>query len=128
MIKGNLESGEQVVTAEKLAEWGAVLPQGWTVTVRPDRFDSDCTPLSFSEGTYSAHDYEAFLNKGLVFIVVVAEVYDEHGFSLGVSEASGVEWREPGRHVGEANLDDLVSDADRRELVEDAVASAEVTA
>ncbi|GAA1962196.1 hypothetical protein [Amycolatopsis minnesotensis] len=127
MLNGELESGETIVLWETLALWGVALPEGWVITLRPDRFDADRTPLDFEVGHYSAHDYRAFLDGELIFVVVVAEVFAE-GASLAQVEVNGLGWRpdtKKPRYVGDANVDDLLSYEDLRELVSDVVAQAE---
>jgi hypothetical protein len=127
VINGELQSGEKVVPAKLLREWGIVLPTGWTVTIRPDRFDLGRSPLDFDPGVYSAHDYAAFLARRLTFIVVTAEVREGKG-NLANVEVDGIAWRqaEPrSLYVGDADVDALLSEGDRRELAANAVAAAE---
>ncbi|WP_370944062.1 hypothetical protein AB5J62_33815 [Amycolatopsis sp. cg5] len=127
MIDGELETGERAVSADTVAKWGIAVPDGWTVTVRPDRFDADRTPLDFDPGTYSAHDYKAFLDKELSFVVMVAEVFED-GASLAQIEVTGIEWRHGASktplYVGDADVDALLPEADQQMMVGDAVDSA----
>lgn len=69
----------------------------------------------------------AYLEKRLMFVVVAAEVFDG-GQSLAYLEADGIDWRQdepPHLYIGDANVDELMSDGDRRELVSEVVALAE---
>ncbi|QWF78752.1 hypothetical protein [Amycolatopsis sp. CA-230715] len=126
MRSGQLEAGEQIVSAEELAGWELSVPIDWTVTIRPDRIDSITTPLGFGLGAYTAHDYYAWLQKRLVFVVVTAEVYSPRGTSMASDEIMGVEWRPEHRiprvvRPGEANVDELLSGKERELLVTNAV-------
>ncbi|QWF78753.1 hypothetical protein [Amycolatopsis sp. CA-230715] len=127
MLNGELESGEIVVLWETLVLWGIAPPEEWVITVRPARFEADRTPLDFEVGHYSAHDYRAFLDGELVFVVVVAEVF-EGDVSLAQVEVDGLGWRpdnQKPQYVGDADVDGLLSYEDLRELVSDVLASAE---
>ncbi len=128
MIRGELQDGEKVVPPEVLAEWGLQVGDGWTVTIRPDEVDESVSPLTFDVGKYSAHDHHEYLSKRLVFLLLVAEVYDREGLVIGSEEFAGVEWRRTGLprdlHVGKAEVKELVNDAERRWMVSNAVAHA----
>ncbi|MFD6073813.1 hypothetical protein [Amycolatopsis lurida] len=125
MIRGELQDGERVVPAQSLVEWQVPVREGWTVTIRPDEIDTNTTPLDFEVGRYSAHDHRDFLAKRLVFIVVVAEVYGRERSLLGSEEIVGVEWRRSGRpqdlHIGQADVDKLVTTDERKWLTTNAV-------
>ncbi|WP_410662061.1 hypothetical protein [Amycolatopsis sp. lyj-84] len=128
MIRGELQDGEKVVPPEVLAEWDLRVGEGWTVTIRPDVIDQTVSPLTFEVGKYTAHDQHEFLAKRLVFLMLVAEVYDRAGMLIGSEEFTGVEWRPPGLprdlHVGQADIGELVTDAERRWMVTNAVSHA----
>lgn len=120
-----LETGEWVVPADVLDAWKVEVRDGWTVTIRPDAIDGDTTPLTFPVGKYTAHDYHAFLQKLLTFVVIVADVYDAHGVKLGSEEICGVAWRRPIQHAQlhpmYADVQKLLSEKERRLLVRNAV-------
>ncbi|WP_370944061.1 hypothetical protein AB5J62_33810 [Amycolatopsis sp. cg5] len=123
-----LRQGERIIPAADLARWGVDIPDGWTVTIRPDGIDSSARPIDFPVGHYTAHDHDAFLHKRLVFLEVMADAYNKDGRKVGSDEIVGVEWRPPltppPRRVipGEANVDELLTEDERKRLAENAVA------
>ncbi|GAA1962190.1 hypothetical protein [Amycolatopsis minnesotensis] len=126
MSLDELKAGERIVSAAELAKWDLSVPIDWTVTVRPDRIDSTTTPLGFGLGVYTAHDYYAWLQRRLVFVVVTAEVYSPSGAPVAYDEICGVEWRPEHRiprvvRLDEANVDELLSGKEREFLVTNAV-------
>lgn len=123
MINGRLEPGEKRVTFGTLVNWGLVIPEACTITIRPYAFDKDVNPLDFARGVYTAHDHDDFLKGRLAFIEVEASVYDAQGHLLGRDEFCGVEWRKTAKQLSfaEADVEELMTEEERKGLVTNAI-------